>query len=112
MWNIQIARWLRPARTAARQARERARQRAIDRATRWSEVDWMNQQVPPLDGRGMALIEKRSMDAHPSQIRSWIAEIHSQLPIMDAEDMWYAMALLIKLERLAQEHRVSPYRRS
>lgn len=111
MWNVEISRWFRPARTAAHQARERARQRALDRASQWNEEDWRNSQVPPLDSRGMALMEQRSHDAHPSQIRGWIAEIHEQLPTMDANDMSYAMALLLKLERLMQEHRVFPHRR-
>jgi len=112
MWNVEISRWFRPARAAARQARERSRQRALERASQWSEDDWLNSQLPPLDWRGLALMDERSDGAHPSQIRRWIADIHEQLPTMDADDMSYAMALLLKLERLVQEHRVFPQRRA
>jgi hypothetical protein len=107
MWNAVISRFFRPNRSHVQPARERAQART----SRWND-EWLNSELPPLDWRGLALIEQRAADAHPSQIHHWIGDIHEQLSTMSADDMSFAMALLLKLERLQQEHRVSYRRRA
>ena len=56
--------------------------------------------LPPLDIYGLLSIEQRSEGARPAQLRTWIAEIDGQMPLMRPNDRDYASALLLKLQHL------------